>query len=97
MVSALRSGDSTEMEDGGLFSTGLMGLSPQCSHRSEDLSEEKDVALEHLEGEYSKQEAASTCAKDRHVLGRLDEKWEDRVAGVWHMVGSQQTWKKLAP
>ena len=66
----------------GIYSfLGLMGLSPWCSHWSEDLSEEKDMALEHLEGEYSKQEAASTLAKDRHVLGRLDEKrrW---VAGV---------------
>ena len=52
MVSALRSGDSTEMENGNLFSVGLMGLSPWCSHWGEDLSEEKDVALEHLEGEY---------------------------------------------
>lgn len=74
MVSALRSGDSTEMENGDLFSVGLMGLSPWCSHWSEDLSEEKDVALDHLEGDYSKQEVASTLAKDRQMLGRLDKK-----------------------
>ena len=73
-----------------------MGLSPWCSHWSEDLSEEKDVALDHLEGDYSKQEVASTLAKDRQMLGRLDKK-RRQGAGVWHTVGSQQTWKEPAP